>query len=123
MANFIRLTTHSDTRGALTVLEKVLDFDIKRIYYIYNVDDSTRGGHRHKTTKQAAICIAGSCEIFVNNGREQKTFNLDSPEKCLVLETEDWHTMQNFSKNAILLVVASENFDQADYIFEPYENN
>ena len=117
MANFIRLTTHSDTRGALTVLEKVLDFDIKRIYYIYNVDDSTRGGHRHKTTKQAAICIAGSCEIFVNNGREQKTFNLDSPEKCLVLETEDWHTMHNFSKNAILLVVASENFDQADYIF------
>ena len=123
MANFIRLTTHSDTRGALTVLEKVLDFDIKRIYYIYNVDDSTRGGHRHKTTKQAAICIAGSCEIFVNNGRERKTFNLDSPEKCLVLETEDWHTMHNFSKNAILLVVASENFDQADYIFEPYENN
>lgn len=123
MANFIRLTTYSDTRGALTVLEKVLDFDIKRIYYIYNVDDSTRGGHRHKTTKQAAICIAGSCEIFVNNGREQKTFNLDSPEKCLVLETEDWHTMHNFSKNAILLVVASENFDQADYIFEPYENN
>ena len=123
MANFIRLTTHSGTRGALTVLEKVLDFDIKRIYYIYNVDDSTRGGHRHKTTKQAAICIAGSCEIFVNNGREQKTFNLDSPEKCLVLETEDWHTMHNFSKNAILLVVASENFDQADYIFEPYENN
>ena len=123
MANFIRLTTYSDTRGALTVLEKVLDFNIKRIYYIYNVDDSTRGGHRHKTTKQAAICIAGSCEIFVNNGREQKTFNLDSPEKCLVLETEDWHTMHNFSKNAILLVVASENFDQADYIFEPYENN
>ena len=123
MANFIRLTTHSDKRGALTVLEKVLDFDIKRIYYIYNVDDSTRGGHRHKITKQAAICIAGSCEIFVNNGLEQKTFNLDSPDKCLVLETEDWHTMQNFSKNAILLVVASENFDQADYIFEPYENN
>ena len=123
MANFITLTTHSDKRGALTVLEKVLDFDIKRVYYIYDVDDSTRGGHRHKITKQAAICIAGSCEIFVNNGREQKTFNLDSPDKCLVLETEDWHTMQNFSKNAILLVVASENFDQADYIFEPYENN
>ena len=123
MANLISLTTHSDKRGALTVLEKVLFFDIKRIYYIYNVDDSTRGGHRHKTTKQAAICIAGSCDIFVNNGREQKTFNLDSPDKCLVLETEDWHTMKNFSKNAILLVVASENFDQADYIFEPYENN
>lgn len=121
MAHLIHLKTHADKRGALTVVEKVLDFDIKRIYYIYNVDDSERGGHRHKITKQAAICIKGSCEIYVNNGDSESTFILDSPDKCLVLETIDWHTMSRFSPDAVLLVMASENFDAEDYIFEAYE--
>ena len=64
MAELIDLTTFIDKRGHLTVIEKVIPFEIKRIFYIYGVDDSTRGGHRHKQTSQAAICIKGSCNVL-----------------------------------------------------------
>jgi hypothetical protein len=120
MAELLNLKTHSDSRGALTVVENLFDFDIKRIYYIYNVDNEVRGGHRHKITKQAAICIKGSCEIYVNNGEGESNFILDSPDKCLILDTIDWHTMSQFSSDAVLLVIASENFDANDYIYEKY---
>ena len=71
MARQIDLTTHTDNRGNLTVIEKVIPFDIKRIFYIYGVDDSARGGHRHHTTVQAAICIQGACKIHCDNNHEQ----------------------------------------------------
>jgi dTDP-4-dehydrorhamnose 3,5-epimerase-like enzyme len=121
MAHLIDLKTHSDSRGNLTVIEKVVPFDIKRIFYIYGVDDSKRGGHRHHKTKQAAVCIKGSCIIYNNNGITEKEFLLDLPSKCLIIEPEDWHTMYNFTPDAILLVLASENFEKEDYIFEPYK--
>lgn len=120
MAHLIDLKTFIDKRGNLTVIEKVIDFDIKRIFYIYGVDDSVRGGHRHKKTIQAAICLQGSCEIHNDNGNHQQLFILDKPNKCLILEPEDWHTMDHFTKDAILMVLASEHFDANDYIFEPY---
>ena len=117
----IDLKTFTDKRGNLTVIEKIIPFGIKRIFYIYGVDDSIRGGHRHHKTIQAAICIKGSCSIFCNNNKEKVTFLLDKPNKCLLLDTEDWHTMQDFTSDAILMVVASEEFDEKDYIFEPYK--
>jgi len=120
MPQLIDLTTFTDIRGNLTVIEKVIPFDIKRIFYIYGVDDSIRGGHRHHKTTQAAICLQGSCNIFTNNGNSTAEFVLDKPYKCLILNAEDWHTMSKFTDNAILMVVASEYFDQQDYIYEPY---
>jgi dTDP-4-dehydrorhamnose 3,5-epimerase-like enzyme len=120
MAYLIDLKTFTDARGNLTVIEKSIPFDIKRIFYIYSVDSSARGGHRHKKTIQAAICLQGSCNINNDNGKEKAVFVLDKPSKCLVLQPEDWHTMDNFSHDAILMVLASEYFDQSDYIFEPY---
>lgn len=122
MANILNLKTFIDKRGNLTVIEKVIPFDIKRIFYIYGVDDSVRGGHRHVKTIQAAICIKGSCTIFNNNNKEKKEFVLDSPDKCLILEPKDWHQMHNFSEDAILMVLASEYFDQNDYIYEKYND-
>lgn len=122
MAYLINLKTFTDKRGNLTVIEKVIPFDIKRIFYIYGVDDSRRGGHRHKKTVQAAICLKGSCRIFNNNRVKKEIFILDSPDKCLVLQPEDWHEMFDFSKDAILMVLASEYFDPNDYIFEKYED-
>jgi dTDP-4-dehydrorhamnose 3,5-epimerase-like enzyme len=122
MAHIINLTTFNDTRGILTVLDQVVDFEIKRIFYIYNVDNSDRGGHRHHNTRQAAICIQGSCQITNDNGTQHDVFELDSPEKCLIIEQEDWHIMHNFSANAILLVLASTAFDPKDYIYEPYDS-
>lgn len=122
MARQIDLTTHTDNRGNLTVIEKVIPFDIKRIFYIYGVDDSVRGGHRHHTTVQAAICIQGSCKIHCDNNREQNEYILDKPYKCLILEPEDWHTMYDFTPDAILMVLASTEFHAEDYIFEPYKH-
>lgn len=120
MASLINLKTFTDTRGNLTVIEKVVPFDIKRIFYIYGVDDSERGGHRHHQTMQAAICIRGNCCIYNNNGREESSIMLDSPDKCLLIEPEDWHTMHSFSDDAILMVLASEYFEASDYIYTPY---
>lgn len=120
MANLISLKTFTDKRGNLTVIDRVLPFAIERVFYIYGVDDSRRGGHRHYKTKQAAICIQGSCTIYNDNGQVEETFDLSSPDKCLLLEPEDWHIMYEFSADAILMVFASEPFDAADYIYEPY---
>jgi dTDP-4-dehydrorhamnose 3,5-epimerase-like enzyme len=120
MASLIDLKTYTDPRGNLTVIEKVIPFDIKRIFYIYGVDDSVRGGHRHHKTVQAAICIQGCCRISCCNGDSTSEYVLNSPHKCLILQPEDWHAMYQFSHDAILMVLASEYFDQKDYIYEPY---
>jgi len=125
MAHIIELNTFVDQRGNLSVIDDVqstLPFKIKRVFYIYNIDDSQRGGHRHYKTLQAAICINGSCTVSCNNGKEKKVFKLDSANKCLIINSNDWHTMENFIEGSILLVFASEKFDYRDYIFEPYEN-
>ena len=120
MAHIIDLTTFTDSRGNLTVIEKIIPFEIKRIFYIYGVDNSIRGGHRHHKTFQAAICIQGSCIIANNNGKETSEFLLDKPHKCLIINPEDWHQMYEFSENAILMVLASRYYNPDDYIFEPY---
>jgi dTDP-4-dehydrorhamnose 3,5-epimerase-like enzyme len=122
MAQILDLKTFTDSRGNLTVIEKVIPFEIKRIFYIYGVDSSVRGGHRHVKTFQAAICIKGSCTIYNNDGSTKEEFHLDRPNKCLILEPKDWHQMYNFTPDAILMVLASEYFDQADYIFNEYDD-
>ena len=121
MAYIVDLKTFTDSRGNLTVIENVVPFSIKRIFYIYGVDDSIRGGHRHHKTIQAAVCIQGSCKIYNHNGKSEETFLLNKPSVCLILEPKDWHKMYDFSEDAILMVLASEKFDQSDYIFENYD--
>jgi dTDP-4-dehydrorhamnose 3,5-epimerase-like enzyme len=123
MAEIINLKTFTDKRGNLTVLEKVLPFEIKRVFYIYGVDNSVRGHHRHRKTLQAAVAIQGSCSISNKSGHQQPVmeFLLDSPSRCLLLQPDDYHWMHNFSKDCILMVFASEFFDEHDYIFEEYE--
>ena len=120
MANLIDLKTFTDERGNLTVIEKTILFDIKRIFYIYGVENSARGGHRHKTLKQAAICLRGSCHIYNNDGQKETQFILDKPNKCLILESRDWHSIDNFSADAIVMILASDFFDPNDYIVKPY---
>jgi dTDP-4-dehydrorhamnose 3,5-epimerase-like enzyme len=120
MAKLLDLKTFSDSRGNLTVIEKVIPFEIKRIFYIYGVDDSLRGGHRHHRTIQAAICLKGSCIVSNNDAGKREVFHLDQPSKCLILKPDDWHTMHHFTEDAILMVLASEYFDPDDYIYEEY---
>ena len=114
----INFNTYNDSRGSLTVLEKEVPFNIKRVFYIYGVDNSKRGFHKHLKTRQVAICIKGDCNIiFFKNGLSTK-FKLDNPGIGLLIEPEDFHWMENFSKDAILLVLASEYYDENDYVFE-----
>src|ERR1700741_276048 len=98
MAHIVDLSTFTDKRGNLTVIEKGVPFGIKRIFYIYGVDDSRRGGHRHFKTQQLAVCIQGSCKIFNDDNVQQETFVLDSPSKALYLKPQDWHEMYDFTK-------------------------
>lgn len=123
MAHIIDLMTFTDARGNLTVVEKILPFDIKRVFYIYGVDDSVRGNHRHKKTIQAAISLQGSCKIHNQSGVNLavESFDLNIPSKCLIIKPEDYHWMDNFSKDCILMVFASEEYDSGDYITLPYQ--
>ena len=122
VAQIIQLKTFIDNRGCLTVIEKEIPFTIKRIFYIYGVDDSQRAAHRHKKTIQALICINGSCHVKNNNGKIKEDFFLNTKTQCLILQPEDWHIVDCFSKDCILMVLASEYFDENDYIFENYLN-
>ncbi len=123
MAEILSLKTYTDSRGSLTVIDNLLPFKIERVFFIYGVDNSKRGGHRHYITRQAAVCIQGTCAIYNNDGNDEKIFRLDSPGKCLIIEPKDWHVMYDFSPNAILMVIASEPFNKKDYINEPYKNS
>lgn len=121
MPELTYLKTLTDRRGNLSVLEdRDVPFSIKRMFYIYGVDDSDRGGHRHHKTTQMLICITGSCRIRCNNGVEKKDYILDHPKKSLIVYPEDWHIMDQFSKDTVLLVLASHYYDSEDYIFEQY---
>jgi hypothetical protein len=124
MAHIIDLKTFTDSRGNLTVIENVIPFEIKRIFYIYGVNDAVRGHHRHKKTRQAAISLQGACRISNQNGDNKpiKEFILNSPSLCIIIEPEDYHWMDMFTPDCILMVLASENFDQNDYIRIPYKS-
>lgn len=116
MGKLIQLQTFKDNRGSLTVVEKFLPFSIKRVYYIYDLNNSKRGFHKHIKTIQFAICIRGSCNIVFSKNGILKNYKLDKPNKGLLIEPEDYHWLENFSNDTILLVLASEYFDENDYI-------
>ena len=123
MAKILQLPSFPDERGNLTVLdniEKLLPFPVRRIFFINTVIDALRGGHRHHKTRQAVVCIMGECVVSSDNGKKKRDFVLISPDKCLILESEDWHVMHSFKPDTVLLVFASESFDPNDYIYEPY---
>ena len=116
MAKLFSIPTYKDPRGSLSVIEKILPFDIKRVYYIYDVDNSERGHHAHKKTIQALIMLNGSCNVFVGDKNHSTKYEMNSPEKGLLLMPEDFHWMANFSDGSILLVLASHNYDLNDYL-------
>lgn len=123
MAYLLNLKVYTDNKGSLLPINNSdLPFEVKRVFYIYNVpgSDIVRGGHRHKITTQALIAIAGNCVINNDSGLKKESFILDEPSKCLILSPEDWHTMEAFSKNCILMVLASTEYDVNDYIDDKY---
>jgi len=115
----IQIPEFADERGELYVIDQLVPFEIKRLFYILN-GSQIRGGHRHHRTRQAMICLKGSVEVYMNNGEAEETVHLSNPQKCLLIEPQDWHQMKNFSKDCVLLVLASAAFDKKDYIMESY---
>lgn len=117
---YIRFTRHGDERGQLIALEegKEVPFPIKRIYYIFDTSKGVRRGfHAHKELKQVLFCVNGSCKLHLDNGRETEEIVLDSPDKGLVLmDSLIWREMYDFSEGAVLMVLASELYDEKDYI-------
>ena len=118
MPKLITLPIHMNKAGKINVIEKVLPFQIKRVYWIYDISKN-RGGHSHKTTIQAVVPIKGSCNILIKKKNFEKSFFLDNNNQLLILEPEDWHLIENCSKDLVLLVLASEDYDINDYIDEP----
>lgn len=110
---------HGDARGQLAVLEegKEFPFPAKRIYYIYGTQPGiARGFHAHKALDQVLICIHGSCKILLDNGREKTTVELNDPAEGLLVGHGVWHEMHDFTQDAILLVLASDFYQESDYI-------
>ena len=108
-----------DERGSLVALEaeKSVPFAIKRVYYIFGTKTGeSRGFHAHKKLQQVAICITGSCRMILDDGQQRSEILLNSPNKGLVIGDVVWREMHDFSKDCILLVLASEHYDESDYI-------
>ena len=120
MSYLIQIPEISDSRGTLNFIDKLLPFDIRRVFYISDVK-KMRGGHRHKKTTLALICIHGQCLVKIQNLSSEDEVLLNSKNQCLILDATDWHTMDEFSNEAVLLVLASEYYDEDDYIYEPYK--
>jgi hypothetical protein len=120
MAYLIDLKTHTDERGSLNSVDRVLPFEIKRIYYIYDVNESlNRGGHRHFITVEGLICMHGSFTVLIDTGKEKKEYYLNTPSQILIMEIGDWHVMYDLSPDAVLMGIASTNYDHNDYAYEP----
>lgn len=110
---------HGDKRGQLVALEEFKDipFEIKRVYYMYDTGINVRRGfHAHKSLEQILICIHGSCKILLDNGKEKKVVSLEKPYEGLYIANDMWREMYDFSEDAVLLVLASDYYNEEDYI-------
>lgn len=110
---------HGDERGQLVALEEFKDipFHIKRVYYMYDtVPDVVRGHHAHKALQQILVCVSGSCKIRLDNGTEQKVVVLEKPYEGLYVANNMWREMFDFAPGTVLMVFASELYDESDYI-------
>ena len=119
----IEIPKISDPRGHLGVIEKdVIPFSIKRVYYLYDVpSDAFRGGHAHKKLSQFLVALSGSFEVHLNNGIETISIVLNKPNIGLLIKPGTWREIDNFSSGSVCLVLASNVFDEEDYIRE-YED-
>jgi dTDP-4-dehydrorhamnose 3,5-epimerase-like enzyme len=120
----IELPRIEDARGALTVIEGETDipFEIRRAYWLYDVPGgASRAGHAHAVLRQLIVSMSGSCDIHLDDGRDKKTYHLNRSYFGLYVHHMTWREIDNFSSNAVLLVLASTHYDESDY-FREYDD-
>lgn len=108
-----------DVRGNLSFIEskKHIPFDIKRVYYLYDVPSGAkRGGHAHKELKEIIIALSGSFDVVVDDGFAKKTFFLNRPHYGLFIPSGVWRTIENFSSNSVAILLASDFYQESDYV-------
>ena len=119
LISLLNFKSLGDSRGSLIALEamKSIPFEIKRVYYLFDTKkDVTRGLHAHRALKQVMICIAGNCKVTLDDGVRRESIILNSADKGLLIEGLIWRELCEFSSDCVLLVVASELFEESDYI-------
>ncbi|MDA0316381.1 MAG: FdtA/QdtA family cupin domain-containing protein [Bacteroidetes bacterium] len=125
MSKIINIPKITDTRGNLGVLEKeTVPFDIKRVYYLFDVPSSAyRGGHAHIDQLELLVALSGSFDVKLHDGKSETLVRLNKPDKGLLIEKGVWRELDNFSSGAVCLVLASDEFDETDYIrdFETFK--
>ncbi|WP_419769427.1 MAG: sugar 3,4-ketoisomerase [Candidatus Marinarcus sp.] len=117
--HLIDFKTLGDDRGSLIAIEEGYNapFDIKRVYYIFDTKKGIeRGFHAHINLKQIAIAVKGSCTFVLDNGKQKEEIELNSPNQGLYIDGLIWREMKNFSLDCVLVVIASEHYDESDYI-------
>ena len=110
---------HSDRKGNLSVVENFKDvpFGVKRVYYLYDVPGGeSRGGHAHKALHQLIVAVSGSFAVTLDDGKDKKTFALNRPYQGLLIVPGIWRALDDFSSGSVCLVLASEKYDELDYI-------
>lgn len=115
----IRLSPMGDENGWLVSLESGgnVPFDIKRVYYIFGTEASIkRGMHAHRNLEQLIVCVSGSCSFSVDDGKQSALIKMDRPEKALHIRGVIWREMMDFSPDCVLMVLASQHYDESDYI-------
>ena len=114
----LNIPTIEDFRGNIAVIEKdLLPFPIKRVYYLFDVPSSARrGGHAHKEQFALLLSLSGSFDVILNNGNETKKVTLNKPDKGLLIKSNTWRELDNFSSGAVCLVISSGEFLEEDYI-------
>jgi dTDP-4-dehydrorhamnose 3,5-epimerase-like enzyme len=118
-SQIIDIPVAHDKRGNLSVIEsgQNIPFQIKRVYYLYDVPGGTkRGGHAHRNLEQLIIAVSGSFDIILHNGKTQKKFTLNRSNCGLYVPKMTWREIENFSSGSVCLVLASEHYDESDYI-------
>ncbi len=117
---WFKFQEHKDQRGGLVAIEDYeLPFVVKRVYYIFDVDgEERRGFHAHKQLEQVMICVHGSCKVLLDNGSEREEVVLNRPDEGIYVGPGVWRETYEYSEDAVLMVLASRNYEEEDYMRE-----